>query len=232
MKKEILFLVLMFLPLVSAANINYIISDNKVLVEIELGGGDIDLFEFPEDYELSGGTLKYFDKGLIEKDGRNYFFISKSEIHPNSQIKVILPKGASLNKNYFIFPREYGISTDGENIILNFNETREKEIFIPYTLNKEIFWFYILGGLFALYLGITFFQFKKGESKKYTQNLYREEKKIMDYILKKKECWTKEISRDLDIPKVRLSRKIRNLVEKGLIEKIPYGNENKIKIKR
>lgn len=68
--------------------------------------------------------------------------------------------------------------------------------------------------------------------KEVTRNLLGEEKQIVEYLMDKKgkECWTKEMVHDLGISKVRLSRRLRNLVQKGLVEKIPYGNENRIKL--
>jgi len=71
---------------------------------------------------------------------------------------------------------------------------------------------------------------KKKAKKEISKNLYGDEKKIIDYLADKKECWTKEMVKDLEIPKVRLSRKLRSLQEKGLVEKEPHGNENRIKL--
>ena len=71
---------------------------------------------------------------------------------------------------------------------------------------------------------------KEKKKKDVTRNLFGEEKKIIEYLIEKKghSCWTKELSKELDISKVRLSRKLRNLQEKELISKEPHGNENRI----
>lgn len=230
MKK--LFIFLFFLiPLISGANIEYTLTGNDALVEIEMSFEEIEKFEFPSEVEYSEGIMKYVEKNSIEKSGEEYFFIQKSEIFPNSKIKVVLPEGAYLNEKYFVFPQNYSISTNGKNIILEWTNSQEKEILVPYKIKSMN---YLISFLILISLiGIFFYLYWLKKTKKtYTQNLFKEEKKIMDYLLKKKECWTKEISRDLEIPKVRLSRKLRNLQERGLIEKIPYGNENKIKIKK
>ncbi len=65
-----------------------------------------------------------------------------------------------------------------------------------------------------------------------TKNLFGDEKKIVEYLLLKKgkSSWTKELVKELEISKVRLSRKLRSLSEKELIKKEPYGNENKISL--
>jgi uncharacterized membrane protein len=226
-------LMLLFIfPLISSASFEYDIYENKVLVQIELSQKEIQFFEFPEKYEINEEKIKYFDKGLIEKNSWEYFFISMEELHKNSSIRIILPEGYNLNKNYFIFPKKYTLSTDGERMVIEFENSGEKEILIPYKSNQKLFWVYILVGFFIISISLFYFLKKNEREKKYTKNLLKEEKQIMNYLVKKKECWTKEIFRDLKIPKVRLSRKIRNLEEKGLIDKIPYGNENKLKLKK
>ena len=65
-----------------------------------------------------------------------------------------------------------------------------------------------------------------------TKNLFEEEKKIVEVLLENKEgIWQKQLQLKTGLTKVKLSRKIRNLEEKGIIEKIPYGNTNKIRLK-
>jgi|SRR3989344_1106752 len=67
-----------------------------------------------------------------------------------------------------------------------------------------------------------------------TRNLFEEERAIMETLLKAKdhELWQKQVALETGISKVKLSRKVRNLEAKGLIEKIPFGNTNKIRIKK
>jgi uncharacterized membrane protein len=62
-----------------------------------------------------------------------------------------------------------------------------------------------------------------------TMNLYDEEKKIVFEIHNAGgEIWQKELQLKVGLSKVKLSRRLRALEEKKLIEKIPYGNTNKI----
>lgn len=73
---------------------------------------------------------------------------------------------------------------------------------------------------------------KKDLKKTLTKNLFGDEKRIIEYLIDKEdnECWTKEILRDLNISKIKLSRKLRSLTQKELIKKIPFGNENRIRL--
>ena len=73
---------------------------------------------------------------------------------------------------------------------------------------------------------------EKSTEKDITKNLFEEEKKIVEVLLENKEgIWQKQLQLKTGLTKVKLSRKIRNLEEKGVLEKIPYGNTNKIRLK-
>jgi predicted HTH transcriptional regulator len=159
------------------------------------------------------------------------FFVNSESLHKGSYVEVILPEGATLSDDYFIFPKGYELTTNGQNIIVSWDNCSEKEILIPYNDNKESFsWFlYIIIGI--ILIGFTYFRFFYSK-KDYSKNLFKEEKQIVNYLYKKGECWTKEIVRDLDISKVKLSRKLRNLEERGLIQREPHGNENRIKLRK
>ena len=230
MKKMLFLLLILFMPVVFSATMEYTIVEEKTLVEIEMDIGEVEIFEFPENFEYSENKIKYLDKGLIEKSEKNYFFILKSELLPNSSVKVVLSEGTYLNENYIIFPKNYILSTNGQNIILEWNKSGEKEILISY-FKKQNNYLFLIPIIFLFLIGFYVLFKKKILKEKYSQNLIKEEKDIMKFLLKRKNCWTKELVKDLKISKVKLSRKLRNLEEKGLIERIPYGNENKIKIK-
>ena len=47
----------------------------------------------------------------------------------------------------------------------------------------------------------------------------------------KKELWQKQLQLKTEFSKAKLSRVIRNLEARNIIQKTPYGNTNKIKLK-
>ncbi len=69
--------------------------------------------------------------------------------------------------------------------------------------------------------------------KELTKNLFEEERALIEVLLEAKghELWQKQLQLQTGISAVKLSRKLRNLEAKGLIEKIPYGNTNKIRVR-
>lgn len=197
--------------------------------------------------------LSYITNAFIEKTKDDYFFILKNNFEESVNMKLILPEGGILHDEGIMFPDADKISSDGRRIILEWNNFNSEEAVISYEVieksNTLIAWVLIL--LVIIFAGFYFYQarktkfkikkIKKRISRKTTRkhkkkmlvaNLFGEEKKIIEYLLgrKKGESWTKEIVRDLGISKVRLSRRLRNLEQKELIEKIPFGNENRIRL--
>ena len=274
--KKILFVfaVLFLISFVSATNQSYQIFDKSVLVE--LGFEEVDNLELEipldaktlevnTDYVLENNVLKinsgedvvvkYVSDYFIEKTAKGYFFVIKNQIK-GAKISVFLPEGAKLSEEEMVFPNNYGFSSDGQRIILNWENTEEETILISYEFSKDINWgIYFISGLVVL--GLIYFYFI--ERKKYhkhmqklkklqklekekikeikekisTANLFGDEKKIVEFLKDKKEgVWTKEMSNKLGINKVTLSRKLRSLEQKGLIDKVHYGNADKIFLKK
>ncbi|MDA3837089.1 MAG: ArsR family transcriptional regulator [Nanoarchaeota archaeon] len=251
MKKVVLFLILFCIPLVFAGSFEYQIIDNKVLTYIIIEGTGAMVIDLPTDFTaLDVSTnyfmenrflgivskdeieIKYITKSLIEKTGNEFFFISKNDLHVGQSAKVLLPEGAVLMDKYITFPKDYNIETNGKNIILSWEELTEKEILVAYKIPTQVNWIlYIVTFIFLC--ASAYFYYSKIQSikKSKTKNLYGEEKDIMKFLIEKKECWTKEIVKELGISKVKLSRRLRDLEEKGLITREPHGNENRIKLK-
>jgi len=171
---------------------------------------------------------------LIEKSGSTYYFILNG-ILAGEDIELILPEGAILTEEKIITPSETTIKTNGRQIIINWDNIQSDNIIVLYELPRNNSnYLYYFGGLIVIIAAIYYIYFLKiMKPKKLTRNLLVDEKRIIKYLTKKKghEAWTKEISKDLEISKVRLSRKLRSLNAKELIRKIPYGNENKIKLR-
>jgi hypothetical protein len=235
MKELIFFIVTIFLlGLTSSADFEYTIVGDKTLAKISLNSAELEEMDLPSSTKITnfidnGETyLEFISPGFISKSGKNYFFIVSNELHKNSTIKVVLPEGAIIPSDYFIFPKDYAMSTNGQNIIVSWSAPSEKEILINYKGNDVNYWYFILPFVFIVTLFLYFkFYYKK---KTFSKNLFREEKEIIDYLYKHGDSWTKELSKNLDISKVKLSRKLRSLEEKKLIKKEPHGNENRIRL--
>jgi DNA-binding MarR family transcriptional regulator len=212
-----------------------------------------------EDYKIlkvdkaNNLEISYITNSVIDRTNKRNFFIFNNYFGELESISLSLPEGAVLGD--LIVPDPDEITTDGRRIILEWRDFSEEEIIVDYSFIKEKsnLWIYLLIILIIAFLLFYLYKSRKFKrqvktlkqkskvakkkskekrKKDITRNLFGEEKKIIEYLLNKKghESWTKELSKELEISKVRLSRRLRNLEQKELIEKIPYGNENKIKL--
>ena len=263
----VIFSFILLAGLASASSITCTVVDVDVLVEIDLDEAGIvslpekySVLESDSEYEIvdgklfsNGGIIKFISSGYFRGSGHEYIFIFPKIIDVTSSIKIYLPENHILSDN-LVYPKNYSISTNGRNIILEWNEIDDEVIIFYEGVPDSNLLLYLFSGLlFIVASVVVYFQHKKFKkrlqqiknkqkekikkvktSKKdlITKNLFDDEKKIIEYLVAKKghTCWTKELVKELDISKVRLSRKIRSLAEKGLIEKESHGNANRINL--
>ena len=261
------FVILFMSVQASAADITCAISGDKTFVTIN--SEETEIITLPEKYSqlilgsgyrlqgnnivIGKGVVKFTGESYIRKLDDEQLFVLPKLTDSISGVKVILPQNHILS-NDLVYPKNYELSTNGQNMILEWSEISE-EIIIFYRGAKDSNLIYYLTIVFSLTaaVGILFLQQKrftekmeetKSKQKKkiekiketkviqMTKNLFGDEKKIIEFLLTRenKSCWTKELVKVLGISKVRLSRKIRTLIEKELIKKEKFGNENKISL--
>lgn len=162
-------------------------------------------------------------------------------------------------QSFFIGPEPERVYSDGQRIILKWEEKALDEKFDVSVIFERItksFNLWLIFLIFALVLGmiilflyfkrkikqerVYFFQ-KKAELKKkkksrteiLEEHLIGNERKIVDELRNadKKELWQKQLQLKTGFSKAKLSRVIMNLESRKIIQKIPFGNTNKIKLK-
>lgn len=176
-------------------------------------------------------------------------------------LTVALPEKATLkyplgSDKTAIVPLTDNVTTDGQIIKVHWDQqdvAQGNAVLIIYTLPAKFsrFWiaaiFIILGAAVVGYYGYYHKSVKKRNAtssaslspehgqlqppETLTKNLFEEEKKIVEILLAEGELWQKQLELKSGLSKVKLFRKLRSLEAKGLIEKIPYGNSNKIRLK-
>jgi len=200
-------------------------------------------------------SVEYITESMVDNSRKGYYFTSINYLNDTQKVKLVLPESYVLSKEGILFPKPDFISSDGRIIVLNWENYSEDQIIVKYeSLGGNNILFYLLL-IFVVFLFFSYLIFRKMKLKKVskkinqkknpqrkenvqkkkellTANLLEDEKRIVEFLVSKKnnEAWTKEILRGIGISKVKLSRKIRSLEKKELVKKIPYGNENRIKL--
>ena len=175
---------------------------------------------------------------------RGYFAVNLGRIDATiNQVTITLPEGARLERaltssDPSIKPTPTNTYTDGTHLIFEYTGASlepARAVIVDYHTNtpepRILFisaTILILAGLLTLLFG------RRNKPEEHTRNLYREEKVLVEELLRApdEELWQKALVKKSGMSAVKVSRKLRNLEAKGVIEKIPYGNTNKIRIKR
>ena len=199
--------------------------------------------------------VKYLTSSPIEKTKDRFFILNLAGIPAlQHDVTLYLPEGATLKYSLnsgkaSILPTATEVRTDGKRIIIHWNGedlSAKDALLVIYTpLKKNNSW--LLAGIATIIViligGGVWYYFhrprkalaaKSGSGSDLTRNLFEEEKIIIEKLLEApgQELWQKQLEIKTGLSKVKLSRKLRNLEQKGLIEKIPYGNTNKIRVKK
>lgn len=193
-------------------------------------------------------NLKYITESLIEKTKDRFFILYLGKLEADKiAVKVTLPEGATLKYALdsiqpSIMPQANQVLTDGKSIIVEWDETdleKNKALLIIYNEGSSLNFTYEIGIIVSILLLaflVYLYRLRNSSSPKkkdLTRNLFEEEKAIVEILSEAEdhELWQKQLIIRMGLSKVKLSRKIRNLEAKGVVERIPYGNSNKVRLK-
>lgn len=186
-------------------------------------------------------TITFFTQSLTQQES---FVADLSRLQTTlGEVRVYLPSEARLTRSLehpdaSIRPAPTHALTDGQRLIFVYEAGSlepARAIVIDYTTPNTypIISTTIIVLLVAMVAALLM---RRRVVKKHalTTNLFEEEKQLVDILLaaKNQELWQKELTKQSGLSKVKVSRKLRNLRAKGVIEKIPHGNTNKIRIKK
>lgn len=146
-----------------------------------------------------------------------------------------------LPRHYVLSPREPSatpkpdsISSDGQHIYLywEFSDKDQTDIAVFYQGQESSNGIIVFSIILLMSSGIMlFYYFKKKTKKDISGILSSDEQKIVEE-LRKGVAKQKEIARNLDFSKSKMSKVVRKLEEKELIEKKPFFKTNTLKLSR
>lgn len=211
--------------------------DHYADLKIDVDKNDFVSIQGDTDYEsiLTEGTEQYISK----ENGVRTLKIETPDEFSEYYITLNLPSGAAINyiKSSGTFRIE---STLGKMSVITFAEDKPISITVQYTIQKTsttiiyclALLVIILGTLIAL-MPRLLKRIKPKAEKPNLKGLTHRQKQIMELLMAKSKPLTQtEIEEELKLPKSSVSRNIRTLEMKGLIEKEKTGMSNKICIKQ
>jgi len=200
---------------------------------------------------MTGKNIKvsYLTLSALEKVSDGYYLIDTIKFNfpaDNVTIRLILSEGNFVDIEK-IFPEPSSIITDGKQISLiwNLNNVKQSDD-LPIVAGIKakssslswLFWILVvliaLSALYLIYDKLIKEKVAKKEEKSPIESHLIESEKAVLSALKgadRGEMWQKQLQISTGFSKAKLSRVIRNLESRNLIDKIPFGNTNKVRLK-
>jgi len=201
--------------------------------------GDTYIIDFNKDILVGDNkiefTIIYDDmiEGSKNKIFRTSFF---PEGMDNTLISLKLPPFYILSeKTPSATPMPDDIQSDGQHIYLtwNYQDQDKVDLAVFFQGQGRSLWFYIIPGfiIIGLIYLIVYYSFKIKTKSHMKDMLSSEEKKVIEE-LGSGELKQKTVSQNLGFSKSKMSKLIRKLEEKNLIEKKPHFKTNLLKLTR
>lgn len=188
--------------------------------------------------------IEYRTSQVIER-GENSYFITTFRPGQDTDfvsIELILPERALLKDEGTgpISPEPDSVETDGRRISVNWSledleEDEQIPLFVAYEEPRNV----LTLVLYLILIGLLAFGFvykkrvqNKEDFEKRFKHLVERERKVVDALMEEKDniMWQKELQNATGFTKSKLSRTLKKMEERGIVEKIPYGTSNKVKL--
>ncbi|GEM_PF-2591064 len=191
-------------------------------------------------------SIEYMTSEPLDMGETSYFFqgFMVDEKTENISLKLTLPEGAVLSRPLHaprppVSPEPTEVTTTGRRITIEWymEELEPGDVFSMFVSYDEdrFNWLYltpllVLGVVLAL-----FFYYRKRQVEEVLDSfshLLDKEKKIVEALVKAEDntMWQKKLQHKTGFTKSKLSRTLRNLEERNVVEKMPYGTSNKVRL--
>lgn len=250
--KGYILILLLLLPIAYSYDIEITLNSNNIVVEhfkIQKPIG-YDSFEFiftekpisiiySGEYLVEDQKIVFLDNGkdiiefellfddLVESSGVKRTF--RESFDGANNIKITLPEKFILSSEPSTIPEYDTIKTDGQKISLAWKDETSVAVFYEGGINY-IPYILVLFFLFALISIFAFIYIKKQRHKTINEMISEDEKLVLSQ-LKSGVTKQKDLSKNLGFSKSKMSKVIRKLELKNLIDKKPHFKTNILRIK-
>lgn len=232
------------------ANINNVVvyNDNETF-DCDVNKYDLGYSIICEDINTTNIVYEFDSYGLVKKQGKInkfYYPFSISSLTDEFNLTIKLPVGSVLPEKSKLeeigltqyTPTDAKQSSDGRRIYLEWSFNKPKlgstiDVSVLFEKNDVSQTGVVLGVIFVVIVMISIFHYSRKNSYDIIMPvLTRDERKVMEMLLNsdKKEVDQKKIIKEIDASKAKVSRIIKNLEMRGLVEIKRMGRKNKIKL--
>jgi len=182
--------------------------------------------------------IDFVAKDLVfTRDSIHGFFASLQPPRArNVRIEIFLPKGFAVYRDV-IYPEGYETLTDGERIYLRWEFERPEEFMISfkfYSIYTDYSLAIFVVMVFSL-LAVTAYlvsYYRKRVKGEFLRGFSEDEIKVLNILSERKVCMQNRLEKELGFSRAKMTRIVKRLEGKGLLEKEKVGRTNRIYWKR
>ncbi len=195
------------------------ISDKLILTIESSGKAEIVIKFVSEDMVFSNNNVQQF-----------FSYVNFDVAIDKMEAAVKLPDGYGLFDSSFT-PLSGQVKTDGTNIIVSwlFEDTNSVIFSVKFqNLNSQQDFTLLIVIIFLAAVAAIVFYFVKKSKNDFLVGFREGEKKVIQYLMQHKLSYQNVIEKEFHFSRAKMTRIVKHLEEKGLIEKKKYGRTNKL----
>jgi len=183
-------------------------------------------------FETTYPLLEIKDRIFYKSEASSPYSISDFIYILKLPVGVIIPSEKDMS--FFVSPKPKRVYSDGQRIILlwekkDVREPFEVSVMMEPLAGAQVSGYWMLAIALLGFLALVGYVIRK-RKKTITYPALIEHEKVIVELLKKEHgvLWQKQIQIQSKFSKVKVSRVLRSLEQRGVIKKEPWGNTNKI----
>lgn len=193
-------------------------------------------FVVPEGAESLVITFTAKDLVFAKDSIYNFFATFQPPVSRNINVFAFLPKGFAIYRDV-VYPEGYEILTDGERIYVKWSFRNPEDIPISFKFYRT-YSDYSLAVLFIMGLITTaiatylIVHYRVRIREEFLRGFTEDERKVLSVLSKRRVCMQKKLEREFGFSRAKMTRVVKRLEAKGLVEKERVGRTNRLFYKK
>jgi len=195
-------------------------NENNVKFVVPAGTGSIEIYFTAKDL-------------VFAKENLYNFF---TDLHPpySDRVNVIafLPRGFAVYRDV-VYPEDHETLTDGERIYLKWEFDKPEDIMISFKFYRSysdysLLILAVMGFAIVLIAGYLITHYRKKVKREFLRGFTEDERKVLQALSERRICMQKTLEKQFGFSRAKMTRIVKRLEKKGLVEKEKVGRTNRL----
>jgi len=182
--------------------------------------------------------ISFIAKDLVFSKDNVYSFSTSLE-PPESDsiiIRAFLPKGFAIYREV-IHPGGYDTLTDGERIYLEWDLSGEEDVMLSFKFynthnDYSVIILTVMSVIIVVVAGYLIFHYKGRVKKEFMRGFTEDERKVLSRLQQDNVIMQKKLEKEFSFSRAKMTRIVKRLEAKGLLEKERVGRTNRLFFKK